>query len=36
VELIDDLKTGPVALDIQVFIYFIDEEGILAVGETSL
>jgi hypothetical protein len=26
VGLIDDLKPGPVALDTQVFIYFIEEE----------
>jgi predicted nucleic acid-binding protein len=27
VGLIDDLKPGPVALDTQIFIYFIEEEG---------
>ena len=25
--LIDDLKPGPVALDTQIFIYFIEEQG---------
>ena len=25
--LIDDLKPGPVALDTQIFIYFIEEDG---------
>ena len=25
--MIDDLKPGPVALDTQIFIYFIEEDG---------
>jgi hypothetical protein len=27
VGLIDDLKPGPIALDTQIFIYFIEEDG---------